>query len=187
MSCPFECITDFVFFENEPSEADVILVLGGSRPQLMERAIELYKQGYSQCILPSGGKNLKLPDWETEWDYFYDIAISNGIPAGAILKEDRARNTFDNARLSYNVLSDNSLKVETALLVCKAHHSRRALLTYQTVFPASVEFRVCPIHDERDIQKVNWFLSQEKIDVVMKEVEKIGQYFGKHIPYWVNP
>ena len=186
MMYPFDCITNFIFVENEPTKVDVILVAGGGRPQLIEKAIELHKQGYASHILISGGANPELKDWKTDFEYLKNIAFSSGVSEDAILKEDKAKHTFDNANLSWDVLQSSNLKTNKVILVCKAHHSRRALLTYQTVFPISTEFIVCPIIDERDVRKDNWFLDQAKINLVMKEVEKIGQYFGKHIPNWLN-
>lgn len=181
---PFDCITDFIFVENKPSKADVILVPGGSKPQLMEKAVKLFNEGFSSYILPSGGKNPKLTNEITEWDYLKSMAISLGVSENAILKEDQAKHTFDNANFSWKVLIENNIEVNKAILVCKAHHSRRALLTYQTVFK-NVEFIVVPIVDEKNITKDNWFLDQKKIDVVMMEVEKIGNYFGKHISKYI--
>ncbi len=186
MIYPFNCITDFIFVENEPIKVDVILVTGGSRPQLIEKSVELYKQGYASHILISGGANPKLKGWGTEFEYLKNIALSSGVPEDAILKEDQAKHTFDNANSSWNVLQNSNLKTKKVILVCKAHHSKRALLTYQTAFPINTEFIVCPIVDERNVQKDNWFLDKDRIDIVMKELEKIGQYFGKHIPNWLN-
>ncbi|WP_433921071.1 hypothetical protein [Paenibacillus taichungensis] len=34
MSYPFDCITEFMFFETTMDSADVIMVPGGSHPQL---------------------------------------------------------------------------------------------------------------------------------------------------------
>ena len=183
---PFDCITKFIFIEDKPFKADVILIPGGSRPELIEKAVALFKDGYAPYILPSGGVNEKLVNWKTEFEYLKNIAISLDVPQNAILKENQARHTFDNAKLSWKVLENNDVKVNKVILVCKAHHARRALLSYQTVFPFDIKFAVCPIVDERDISKENWFLEKEKIDLVMKEVEKIGQYFGKHIPDWLE-
>ena len=183
---PFDCITDFIFVENKPTNVDVILVAGWSRPQLAEKAIELYKKGYAPYILISGGANAKLKDWETEFAYLKHIAISSGVPQDAILKEDQAKHTFDNANLSYKVLQNKNIQAHKVILVCKAHHSRRALLTYQTAFAIKTQFIICPIFDERNIRRDNRFLDQKRIDVVLKEVEKIGKYFGKHILHWVH-
>lgn len=182
----FDCISNFIFLEDEIEEADVILIPGGSRPQLMYRAIELYKNGYAKYILPSGGRNDKLKGSVTEWDYLKSIALSEGIPEHVILKEDKAKNTFDNANFSWEVLLERNLKPNKVILVCKAHHARRALLTYKTVFPENVKFIVCPIIDERNISQCNWFEDEEKINLVMSEVVKIGEYFGKYIKNWIK-
>ena len=190
-SRPFDCITDFIFFENQPAKADIILVPGGLRPQLMEKAIELYQQGFAPYILPSGGTGPKLAkeieagksNWKSEWEFLRNIALAHGVPEKAILREDKALHTFDNASLSLQVVQENNIVVKKAILVCKAYHARRALLTYQTAFSSEVEYIVCPIIDDRDVRKDNWFLTDEKIGLVMSEVEKVGQYFAKHIPH----
>lgn len=185
MSYPFDCITDLVFVpQDEMSEADVILIPGGSHPQLMEAAAALYLKGLAPLILPSGGINSRLK--QTEWEYLSEIGYSLGVPKDAILKEDQAKNTFDNARNSWKVLRDRGLSVNKAILVCKSHHSRRAFMTYQTVFPAEVEFLIHPVVDKNEITKDNWYRDEEKIKRVMKEAEKISTYFSHHIPKWIK-
>jgi hypothetical protein len=69
MNYPFDCITDFIFVENELSFCDIILIPGGSHPQLMEKAVELLEMGMAKYILPSGGKNNKLPDYRNEAEF----------------------------------------------------------------------------------------------------------------------
>jgi len=177
----FDSISDFIFVEDKPKKSDIILILGGSKPQLMERAVELYHQGLAPYILPSGGINKKLPDWDSEWEFLRNIAITNGVPESAILKEDKALSTLDNAILSWQVIQQDNIKVKRAILVCKSFHARRALLTYQIIFSSDIEFIVCPIIDDRDIRKDNWFLDNAKIIEVMEEVEKIGKYFAKQL------
>ena len=98
----------------------------------------------------------------------------------AISREDKALHTFDNASLSWQVVQENNIVIKKAILVCKAHHARRALLTYQTAFSFEVEYIVCPVIDDRDVRKDNWFLDDAKIEMVMSEVVKVGQYFSKH-------
>jgi len=181
MSYPFECISELVFVKTETQAADIILVPGGSHPQLMVKAAELYKQGLAPYILPSGSANPKIPEFSSEWEFLKSIGVKLGVPAEKILKEDQARHTFDNAEFSWRVIKENKLPVKTVILVCKAYHSRRALLTYQSVFPKDIEFFVASVPDKREISKENWFLEEEKIKKVMGEVVKIGKYFETYI------
>lgn len=183
---PMQCISDFIFVETGVKEADVILIPGGSHPQLMEKAVELYKEGMAPYILPSGGVNQKIPEYESEWEYLKSIAMGLGVPEEAILRENQARHTFENAELSWQVLQDLNMPIRKAILVCKAFHSRRALLTYQTVFPQSVEFYISSVIDKRGISKENWFLDKESIRLVMSEVAKIGTYFEDKITGWIS-
>ncbi len=185
MNYPFDCISDFIFVDTEIEKSDVILVPGGSHPQLMERAAELYKNGYGRYILPSGGANKKLKNNETEWDFLRAIAIKAGVDEKVILKENKAQNTFENARFSWDLLQSMNIPVKNVLLVCKAYHSRRALLTYQSVFPLSINFYVSTVIDNRGISKDNWFLNEVGVNMVMNETVKIGRYFEDKIKNWI--
>ncbi|MFA6198598.1 MAG: YdcF family protein [Patescibacteria group bacterium] len=189
MNRPFDCITDFIFIENQPAKADIILIPGGLRPQLMDKAVELYRQGFAPYILPSGGAGPKLSreieagtaHWKSEWEFLQNIALQKGVPEKMVLKEDKALNTYDNARLSWRVVQQQNIEVNKAILVCKAFHARRALLTYQAAFSSKIEYIICPIIDDRDVRRDNWFLDEKKIELVMGEMEKIGKYFVKRI------
>ncbi|MBE1553837.1 YdcF family protein [Sporosarcina limicola] len=184
MTYPFDCITDFIFVETEITAADVILVPGANHPQLMEKASSLYKQGFAPYILPSGG--YKPHVGTTEWNYLRNIGIDSGVPEEAILKEDKAQHTLENARFSLEVLKKAGIHPKKVIIVCKAGHSRRALLCYQSEFPKETEFLVSPVIDRYGITKENWFLSEVGISRIMTEVEKIGKYFGDYIPNWVK-
>ncbi|EOP54379.1 MULTISPECIES: YdcF family protein [Bacillus] len=184
MSYPFDCITNFIFVETEISPADVILIPGANHPQLMEKATSLYKQGLAPYILPSGG--YKPHVGTTEWDFLRNIGIANGVPEEAILKEDQAQHTLENARLSLEVLQNTGIEPKKVIIVCKAGHSRRALLCYQAEFPKETEFFVSSVIDRYGITKENWFTTEIGISRIMNEVEKIGKYIGPHISNWMK-
>lgn len=181
---PIECITNFIFVETEITPANVILVPGANHPPLMEKAIHLYRQGFAPYILPSGGAQPHVET--TEWDYLRDIGVANGLPEEVILKEDKALHTFENASFSLEVLQKAGIAPQKVILVCKAGHSRRALLSYQAVFPKETEFLVAPVVDRYGITKESWYQSEVGICRIMAEVEKIGKYFGKQINNWVK-
>jgi len=180
---PFECLTELVFVKEEEIEpADIILVPGGTHTIPMKIAAELYFSGFAPYILPSGGFSNKVQ--KTEWEFLRDIAISSGVPESSILREDQARNTFDNARNSWSVIVEKDIKVTRAVIVCKSFFSRRALMTYQTVFPSSVKFQVKL--DDLRVNRNNWYYDETGIKLVLTEAEKITKYFGRHIPNWVK-
>lgn len=55
MAYPFDCISDFMFFETDLGPADVILIPGAGQRQLMERAAALYHQ-YFRHHIPNWAK-----------------------------------------------------------------------------------------------------------------------------------
>ncbi|MNN55644.1 hypothetical protein D3C81_1705320 [compost metagenome] len=166
MPYPFDCITEFMFVETALEPADVILVPGGSHPQLMERAADLYHQRLAPYILPSGGPTKNVAS--TEWEFLREVGVGRGVPQEVIL------------------LQHHGILVQKVILVCKSYHARRSLLTYQTVFPQSTTFMVCPVADKTGITKDNWYLEEQSIKKVMGELTKVGQYFAHHIPNWVR-
>src|SRR5512144_2595848 len=100
MQYPFDCISELVFVETDLERSDVIFIPGGSHPQLMEKAAGLYHQGLSPYILPSGGYNPSLTNYKSEWSFLRATGLEFNVPEYAILKEDQAGNTFENADFS---------------------------------------------------------------------------------------
>lgn len=179
MPHPFDSITQFIFAESEILPADVILVPGGSHHHLMEKAASLYHTNMAPYILPSGGSNPRVET--TEWAFLQQVGLANGVPDSAILKEEHAQNTYENAQYSLEALQKKIILFRKVILVCKAWHARRALLTYQTIFPKETEFFVAPVVDGTGITKENWHLTPEGITRTMSEVEKIGKYFSQFL------
>ena len=186
----FDCITDFIFLENEPDKADVIFVPGGHYPDGAKRAAALYLAGFAPYVLPSGrySKNIghfsAVPasgtaqttgSYETEWAYMRDILLSEGVPREAILREEEATFTWENAICSRHVLEGLGIRVNRALLVCQAFHARRCQMYYQEQFP-DTELLICPV-ETRGITRDSWYLDPERIDTVLGEVERCGGQF----------
>ena len=236
----FDCITEFIFLENEPDKADVIFVPGGHYPDGARRAAALYLDGYAPRVLPSGrySKNIghfsavpadkaesaavtvqaaeegaaepapesqpytdrttlrmqsadplsaQMPaksrdnsegensGYETEWAYMRDILLTEGVPDEAILREEEATFTWENAICSRHVLESMGIRVNRAILVCQAFHARRCLMYYQEQFP-DTEFLICPVQT-KGISRDSWFLDPDRIDTVLGEVERCGGQF----------
>lgn len=173
-------ITDFIFVEHKPGKADIIFVPGGNQGAIAVKAAELFRMGYAPWILPSGRYSkpvghCMIPGYETEWEFMHDILTEQGVPKEAILEEKRATFTYENAIYSRQVTDAAGLTIERAILCPQACHARRALLYYEILYP-DTEFIVCPTVT-RGISRDNWFLEDEKIDVVLGELERCGSQF----------
>lgn len=182
--------TDFIFLEDQPQKSDIIFVPGNGFPQMAERAAKLWNEGYAPRILPSGRYSILTGKfagvqaqqkkytgkYETEWDFLYDVLTRNGVDGQAVLKENQATYTYQNAIFSRQVTDREELEVKKAIICCKAQHARRCRMYYQLLYPET-EFFICP--SDVGINRTNWFLNEEGIEEVLGEVERCGKQFHK--------
>lgn len=111
----------------------------------------------------------------TESDYLCEVMRQSGVPQQALLGENQATYTYENAICSRKKLEDLGMKVEKAIICCQAFHARRSLLYYQEQFP-EVEFLVCPVVT-KGISRTSWYQFEEGIDTVLGEMERCGSQF----------
>lgn len=185
-----EQISEFIFAEDEPEKADIIFIPGNGYSQMAEKAAVLYGENYASFVLPSGkysitvgkfggvlsGQERYNGNYRTEWDFLKDVLIKNHVPDEVILKEDQATFTWENARFSREVTDKAEIEIKKALLCCKNYHARRSLMYYQRAYP-EVEFRVCPCCVD-GVTKENWMNSEEGIQSVLGEVQRIVTQFS---------
>ena len=183
-------IEDFMFIDDKPEKADVIFIPGNGYPQMAEKAAELYRNGFAPKILPSGRysitagrftgvldkKECYCGTYKTEWDFLKDVLMQNGVPEEAILKEDQATFTYENAIYSRQVTDHAELEIERAILCCKSYHARRCLMYYQLLYPKT-EFYVVPVNAD-GITRENWRKNEEGIDAVTGELSRIVKQFS---------
>jgi uncharacterized SAM-binding protein YcdF (DUF218 family)/glycosyltransferase involved in cell wall biosynthesis len=122
-----------------PQPADAIVVFaagvgesGQARGGFQERvtqAIDLYRGGYARRLVFSSGYVFTL----REAELMKTVAVDNGVPADAILLEEKAKNTYDMVMLSGQILRDRGWR--RILLVSSPYHMRRAELTWRKLMP----------------------------------------------------
>ncbi len=182
-------LTEFIFVEDLPEKSDIIFIPGSGFPQLGEEAASLYHRDYAPCILPSGRYSiltghfggvqekaeLYAGEYETEWEFLKAVLVKNQVPESAILREDQATYTYENAIYSRKVTDSLGLEIRRAILCCKPYHARRSLLYYQLLYP-DTRFLVCPVR-ESDVTRENWFLTEKGSKIVLGEIERIGIQF----------
>lgn len=191
-------ISNYIFISDKPEKSDVIFLPGGSHPEQPEYAAELYHKGFAKLLIPSGGVSVKRDKWpgvrsksniyngdyRSDCEFFTDVFVKNGVPATAIIGEDKSGHTRDNAFLSRKVVDEKEIEIKTALIVCKAFHARRCLMLYQMAFP-NTEIKVCPVHCY-NITKDNWYKSEQGINRVLGELARCGNQFVEDIKEYLK-
>ncbi|MBQ9227294.1 MAG: YdcF family protein [Eubacterium sp.] len=171
-------ITDYIFIGTEPCKADAIFVVGGSLPDAAELTADLYNKDYAKIIIIGGKLSIKrdsfpLPDYETEYDFYKDILLKNGVKESDIYGENESGYTKQNAEFAKRVVNENNLIVNKAMIVCKSFHAKRCLLLYQMYFP-NVDFTVVAF-DGFDISKDNWYQTEYGRERVIGEIKRIEE------------
>ena len=185
-----EEVTRYLFVEDQPEKADIIWIPGNGYPQNAQRAAELYRLGLAPYILPSGrystvtGKFAGVQEhaeryckaYETEWEFMRDVLLQNDVEETAILREDRATYTWENAQYSRTVTDQAGIPVRKAILCCRNVHARRSLMYYQKAYPEA-EIFVCPTVIG-GITRDNWYTAKEGVDAVNGELTRILYQFS---------
>lgn len=180
---------EFIFAENQPEKADIIFVPGNGFPEMAEKAARLYKEGYAPYVLPSGRYSITMgrfvgvqskkdvynEDYETECEFLKSVLMKNGVPKSAILLEDQATFTYENAIFSKQVTDLHKIKVNKAILCCKTYHARRSLMYYQLLYP-DAEILVCPACPD-GITRENWRDTEAGVEAVTGEIDRIIKQF----------
>jgi len=184
---PLQVIWDYLGLHQQPEKADVILIPGSRKIEHAIRAAELFRAGYAPFVLPSGryattyGHFRGVPeryradypeDYDTEWAFLKAVLMKHGVPESAILREDQATYTWENAQFSRDVLQSCGILYERAILCCHAFHARRALLYYSAAM-TQTRFIVCPA-DTPGYTRSDWYLSEKGRARVMGEVQRLG-------------
>ncbi|MCE0497063.1 MAG: YdcF family protein [Methylacidiphilales bacterium] len=146
-------------------KADVLVVLGGGSDERPERAVELFKAGAAQKILVSGAGDCEL-----------NVAMleKSGVPASAIMREDRSTNTLENAKLSVPLL--HQMGARRVILVTTWYHSRRALACFEHFAP-DITFYSRPSYF--GYQRKDWN-RRDVGDHVLAELVKLPGYWVCH-------
>ncbi len=173
-----EEISRCFFPPDRQMRADVAIVFGMSVPQRpVDRAVELFHAGMVSRLLFTGGYNDRLGGIEAH--EMVKLAQEAGVPAEAILIEDRALNTEENIGFSWRLLEERFGPggIGSIMLLTIHYHLRRAYLAARNRFPS--EIAVCwTCYASLYYKSLNWFDVERGRRDVMTEIEKIERYYG---------
>jgi uncharacterized SAM-binding protein YcdF (DUF218 family) len=128
---------DYHHVNHQLEKSDCILALGSHDLRVANRAAELYLEGWAPLVIFSGGLgNLTQHLWtEPEADQFARIAIKMGVPAEAIIIENRSTNTGENIQFTRQILEQKGLDINKFIVVQKPYMERRSYATFKKNWP----------------------------------------------------
>lgn len=146
-------------------KADIIIVLAGEYGERVRYGVSLYKQGFADKILLSGGPIIKFPGGQkiTWAGLMKNYAIRLGVPENAIILQDESRSTWEDAAFSFKILQD--AHISSAILVTSPYHSSRAYRMFKQVFK-NTQIRSVPVVDSWYDSDSWWKSSKGRFQVV---------------------
>ncbi|PIQ70499.1 hypothetical protein COV89_00025 [Candidatus Shapirobacteria bacterium CG11_big_fil_rev_8_21_14_0_20_40_12] len=171
-----EKVFNYLNIKDEPKAADVIFILGGSSLEPINRAAQLYKEGFAPKIafVSQGGKFGGEAVWGmTEVEKYKQVLLELGVSESDIVcEEDRSkqtRNTFDEARYAIPFLNECGFNLQKMILVSRPVHQRRAYLTFLQIHP-EIGYINCPAHERLDVNDPKILARQ------VQEMERLLDY-----------
>jgi len=93
------------------------------------QAIDLYKRKYIKKIFLSGGSSLISENATGEADLLESYLLRLGIPQDDIIKENKSKNTYQNALFTRQYIEKNNIEGKL-LLITSSMHIKRAELCF---------------------------------------------------------
>lgn len=168
---------DFIGCGEKPNggactEADaVVVVSGGDTVSRTSAGIALIKNGWAEWLVLSGAALDKTGISNAA--AMKEQAIAAGISPDAILLDEEAANTQQNAENSQSIFADND--IHDVILVTSGYHQRRASLEFNKTAEAVV-IRNHPLINDQDWGGW-WWLTPRGWWLAGGELLKIGAFY----------
>ena len=158
-------------------KSDCIFALGSHDLRVADRAAELYLQGWAPLVIMSGGLgNVTKDVWtEPEADQFARIAVDKGVPASAILIENKSTNTGENIVFTRKLLEQENIDPQSFILVQKPYMERRTFATFQKQWPGKKMLVTSPQISFEDYP-TNEISMERVINIMVGDLQRIRYY-----------
>lgn len=177
-------IWDYMCLNQEVKKCDTIFGAGCHDLDIPKKCVELYKEGYADKIIFSGGLGKVTTDiWnKPEAVIFKEVAIELGVPEKNIFVETESTNTGDNFRFTKKLIEEKNLNIQSFIIVTTPYAERRCYASFKAI----MEDKECIITSydnsfdnfikEKENQEVSL---DEKINVLVGDLQRMKVYAQK--------
>lgn len=130
-------IWDYHHLDQDVVPADGIIAFGSHDLHVAERAAELYLSGHGRYIIFTGGLGrITQKIWhKPEANKFAEVAIEKGVPRDVIFIENVSSNTGENIQFTKKMISDETISIDSVIVVDKPFKERRLFATLKKQWP----------------------------------------------------
>lgn len=171
-------VYNFLNIQENPQEADVIFILGGSSLAPVYKALELYESGYAPYIafVSKGGTFGGDKIWGiSETEKYKETLLQLGVPKDALVyesdKKNQTQNTLEEAQYAIPFLKKKGIDAQRMILISRPIHQRRASATFEQQHP-EILYINCPADEPFEVSTA--FLKR-----LVQEVERLVTYGRK--------
>lgn len=159
-------VGDWLVVNQAPARSYAIIVLGGGPTDRIQKGVQLYRQGYAQWLILSGG--VLATDALDQAQLMARQARTMGVPARAILEDNHSLTTYQNALDTKKIMLRHHFN--SALVVSSNFHMRRVSIVFSLVFRRSgIQLRFVSSPDPR-FKPPNWWATAEGRLLVVTEL-----------------
>ena len=179
-------IWNYMLLKQPLEKADIIIALGCGDESVAEHSASLYRDGYADFVLVSGGagpRNKRLTSglWaeSTEAEHFAKTVLQKGVPAAKFLIEKKSKNTGENLAYSYKLLKNRHMEPESIIFVHKPHLERRTFATAKKQWPnrqAKIQVTSHPFTYEEYTSANSAIAKEEIINSMVGSLQRIREY-----------
>ncbi|MNC16909.1 hypothetical protein D3C75_647740 [compost metagenome] len=164
----------FLSLSQSPQASDVIIVLSGGAGR-GEEGIELYTKGYAADFLFSNATERASSSGDMQ-----QTALFLGIPQNAILTENEALSTYQNAQLTLPIMKQHGFT--SAIVVSSDFHMRRVKLIFDHVYKKS-GIKLTYVGADSGYNAMWWWSDRYSRETTSNEyIKMIGNAFGYNGP-----
>ncbi|MDR3716466.1 MAG: YdcF family protein [Puia sp.] len=171
---------DYHHMNHPIGKSDCILVLGSYDLRVADRAADLYLEGWAPLLIFSGGlgRLTKLMWTEPEADQLARIALTRGVPAEAILVENRSTNTGENIQFTQALLREKHLDPQSFIVVQKPYMEKRSYATCKVHLPDKKIIVTSPLLSFEEYTTPD-LLPEQIINSMVGDLQRIKVYPSK--------
>ena len=145
----------------------IVAISGGETDSRATEAVKLYQDGWAPTLIFSGAA--RDSTGPSNAAHMKQLAIADGVPADAILIDETATNTIQNAEGVASISRDH--QYHRVILVTSPYHQRRASLTFRRALDPSTGI-INHSTTDQTWRRSAWWTNNYSFNLTVSELRK---------------